>query len=150
MGRRRWSFEVTGLPIAQGSAVAFTSASTGRPMLKPSNAAALAQWRQDLGAAAKRAGVPMHTGPVELVAMFTFARPKSHYGKRGIKPSAPAEHAQRPDIDKLARALLDALTSIAYTDDSHVTLLTLGKTWADRPGCSVHVIADDELVEVAS
>jgi Holliday junction resolvase RusA-like endonuclease len=142
MTAQRWSFSVVGLPISQGSAVAFTSASTGKAMLKPSNAAALSQWRHDIGEAAQRAGVPCTDGPAELVATFSFARPKSHHGKRGLRPSAPAQHIQRPDIDKLARALLDALTSIAYTDDRHVTTLTLHKQWSDAPGCVVHVLAE--------
>jgi len=140
-GNGRWTFAVAGLPVAQGSHVAVTSASTGRPFVKVSNAQRLAQWRHDLGEAARRSGVPCTPGPVEVFAVFTFARPKSHLGKRGLRPSAPVEHTQRPDLDKLARALLDALTAIAYTDDRNVVSLTLAKVWSERPGCVVHVVA---------
>ena len=47
----------------------------------------------------------------------------------------------RPDVDKLARALLDALTGVAYEDDGQVVALTVRKVyesdtvtrvWVDR------------------
>ena len=51
--------------------------------------------------------------PVEVVLDFYFARPKSVNKKRlGM--------TVRPDLDKLVRALLDALTGVLFQDDSQV------------------------------
>jgi crossover junction endodeoxyribonuclease RusA len=53
--------------------------------------------------------------------------------------------ASRPDIDKLARAVLDALTGVAFRDDSQVAKLDLLKLWVDAipPGVQVIVWAID-------
>ena len=39
-----------------------------------------------------------------------------------------------PDIDKLTRAVLDAMTGIVYLDDGQVTDLTARKEYGDEPG----------------
>jgi crossover junction endodeoxyribonuclease RusA len=68
-------------------------------------------------------------GPIHIDIEFMFMRPKSHYNKSGLKPSAPKRHTQSPDIDKLARSVLDALTGYAYVDDKQVVLLHATKQW---------------------
>lgn len=40
---------------------------------------------------------------------------------------------QRDDVDKLARATLDALTGVLYDDDGRIAVLTLEKQWASDP-----------------
>lgn len=51
-------------------------------------------------------------------------------------------HTKKPDIDKLLRALLDAMTGIVWADDSQVAFVVVNKVyaWNDRPG--VHVVID--------
>jgi len=51
--------------------------------------------------------------PVEMVVRFFLAKPPSAPKKREY-PSV------KPDIDKLERCILDALTGIAYVDDGQV------------------------------
>lgn len=68
-------------------------------------------------------------GPIHIYIEFCFERPKSHFNKSGLKPTAPKRHVQSPDIDKLARSVLDALTGYAYKDDKQVVLLTASKLW---------------------
>jgi hypothetical protein len=75
-----------------------------------------------------------------------MVRPRDHFGARGtVKPSAPKYPATTPDIDKLARALLDALTGVLVLDDKQVVELTCRKSWAEysplpgSPGASVLV-----------
>ena len=41
-------------------------------------------------------------------------------GRVELKDSAPAEHLTMPDLDKLVRAVGDALTRIAWRDDSQI------------------------------
>lgn len=72
--------------------------------------------------------------PVRVGVLFTFSRPKSHYGTGRnadvLKPSAPLSHIQPPDIDKLARLVLDSLEmSGILGNDSHVCALHAHKFW---------------------
>ena len=71
-------------------------------------------------------------GPVQVDVEFRFARPKSHYGARGLRPSSPKFHVQSPDVDKLARSVLDALTEYGYTDDKQVIDLRAKKVWWNK------------------
>jgi Holliday junction resolvase RusA-like endonuclease len=62
--------------------------------------------------------------PVALHLLFKFSRPKGHYGtgknSMVLKPSSPARHIKKPDLDKLIRAIEDALDGVIYVDDSRV------------------------------
>jgi Holliday junction resolvase RusA-like endonuclease len=77
----------------------------------------------------------------------SFARPKGHYGSGRnagmLKPSAPRFMGVYPDVDKIARLHLDALTIAGViVDDKFVVGLTAKKHWTDggdRPGIRVRV-----------
>ena len=100
-------------------------------------------WRAMVTAAAVESGAPICSGPVSIAVTFLFARPKSHYGKRGLKPSAPRWHAVRPDNDKLVRGVCDALTGALIADDSRVVTITSKKrfcTGDEQPGAIITVI----------
>jgi Holliday junction resolvase RusA-like endonuclease len=58
--------------------------------------------------------------PVLIEVSWYLARPTSVPKKR-LRPSV------KPDIDKLLRATLDALTGIAYEDDGQVTCISANK-----------------------
>lgn len=84
-------------------------------------------------------------GPLKVALWFKMPRPASHINKQG-KPrsSAPAWHAQRPDTDNLAKAVLDAMNGIAFRDDSQIVELIVGKEWAssaDQAGCVISIEA---------
>ena len=51
--------------------------------------------------------------PVRLACTFVFARPKS-------APASRTRPIMKPDYDKLARAVSDALTGVLYADDCQV------------------------------
>jgi crossover junction endodeoxyribonuclease RusA len=75
---------------------------------------------------------------VSVELTFTFKRPKSHVTSKGTLREGYSEyHVQRPDVDKLSRAILDALTGIAYQDDSQVVTLAATKTWGDSDGVEI-------------
>lgn len=90
---------------------------------------------------------PFEGVSLEVRLAFYLGRPKSHFGSGRnsdrVLPSAPAEPVgeHSGDVDKLARAMLDALTGVAWTTDACVTSLVALKFFADgqRPGCSVWV-----------
>lgn len=82
--------------------------------------------------------------PISVAVHFYLARPRGHFGKGGLRPSAPRYPSNRGsrDIDKLARSVLDALTHVAFHDDSQVVQLHLGKHYADdsmEPGARISV-----------
>lgn len=65
-----------------------------------------------------------HLGPVEVELAFTVKKPQSAPKRKRTWPIT------RPDIDKLSRTILDALTnSGAIRDDSQVVVLHARKTY---------------------
>jgi crossover junction endodeoxyribonuclease RusA len=116
-------FTVLGRPQSQGS-----KTRTPNGGFREDNAE-LRPWRQAVAAAALQAmnGHELYTGPLSLVARFTLRRPAAHYGTGRnagrLKPSAPSYVRTKPDADKLIRAVADALTGIAYRDDSQLVAL---------------------------
>jgi len=135
------SFQVEGLPLPKGSTKAFVR--NGRANIVQTNASSLYAWESRIGYAAKQAGATMTRHPVAISAHFYFARPKSHYSSAGLKRSAPKHHQQRPDTDKLLRAVLDALTGIVYVDDCLVVYAMATKAWDTHSHAEISVI--DEL-----
>jgi len=111
------SIRVEGVPISQGSMVASPSGKVHHSSGK------LASWRKTIGWAAKAAMQTQPTGmPVCVFLHFTV-------------PGDPAKPATRPpDLDKLSRAVLDALTAIVWLNDAQVTQLSAVKVYGDS-GC---------------
>lgn len=98
-------------------------------------------WKVQVAANAHGAiGRPMQHA-VRVAIWFHLERPASHRTKgTALRQAAPKHHRQKPDLDNLAKAVLDALNGIAYEDDSQVSELQLGKAWAvDRPMCVITV-----------
>lgn len=139
------SFFVPGLPIAKGSAKAFVIKKTGRAIVTQTNRDKQKPWASIIGLTAKGLYPAPVSGPIRLHLQFVMPRPKSHLktaknAQNQVKDSAPRYHVSKPDIDKLARCLLDALTYIVYEDDSQVVELTANKTYTvagESPG--VHI-----------
>jgi Holliday junction resolvase RusA-like endonuclease len=80
---------------------------------------------------------------VSVSLNFAMPRPKSHFGANGLKPSAPAFHAGKPDVDNLVKLILDRITRSEriWRDDSQVASLTVHKFYAagNEQGCSVSI-----------
>jgi Holliday junction resolvase RusA-like endonuclease len=79
---------------------------------------------------------PPLEGPVTVAVVFVFKRSQEHLSKGrragGLKPSAPEDYCQKPDLDSLSRWVLDSLTKArAFRDDADVVGLTAEKVWAD-------------------
>ena len=138
---QRIEFRVYGVPAPGGSKKAFYIKKLGRAIVtdackrnKP--------WRADVAAAAMEAYQgPLLTGPINLTVEFIMPRPKYHYrtgrGAGEMKPDAPCKHIKRPDVDKLSRAVMDALTKVVWLDDSQVCDKTVSKRYGERPGARV-------------
>ena len=104
---------VPGVPAPQGS-----KRHVGRGRLIEQSKR-VGPWRDAVRAAtaAQLGGKPYSYGaaaaPVAVQVEFYMPRPRTHYGTGRnagtIRTSAPGRPATRPDVDKLARAVLDAL-----------------------------------------
>lgn len=79
---------------------------------------------------------PVEEVALDVVCVFFLYRPQNHYGTgrnlRLVKDSAPARPITLPDLDKLARGTLDALTGIVWRGDQQIIGLSLDKRYA-RP-----------------
>lgn len=113
------SFKVEGIPRPQGSK---RHVGGGRMIESSKHVAAWREWVR-MRAAEAMAGRAPFTGPVSVEAVFWFVRPKSHFKGTSVRESAPLLPASRPDVDKLLRASLDAMTGIVFVDDSQVCML---------------------------
>ena len=65
---------------------------------------------------------------VELTAPH-FGRPKSHFKKGNLRLDAPTHVLKTPDVDNLAKFVLDACQTRILTDDKIVTTLVVHKRW---------------------
>lgn len=87
-------------------------------------------------AASEMRGGPPWEGPIVINAYFRLTRPKTHYMAKGkLRNDLIIEHVDKPDLDKLARCVLDALTGIAYVDDCQVVTLVSTKCYSDFSNC---------------
>lgn len=89
---------------------------------------------------------PIAESALEVDATFFVRRPEGHYGTgrnaRLVRDSAPARPMVRPDIDKLTRGTLDALTGIVWKDDGQIVRLVVEERYGiprgpDDDGCGV-------------
>jgi Holliday junction resolvase RusA-like endonuclease len=82
--------------------------------------------------------------PISIMIAFFFARPKSHTGAKGLKPSAPRKHTQKPDIDNLIKLVADRITRNGriWRDDAQIEIVTAMKFWSEserEAGCTITI-----------
>ena len=103
----------------------------------------LKPWREAVRQGALQTGEAMLLGPVTLELVFRFARPKGHFNSKGeLKTSAPMRVITKPDLDKLQRSTLDALTGVLFKDDSQVCRILAMKCYcleSELEGCEIVV-----------
>ena len=78
-------------------------------------------------------------GPLRVRFSFSIARPKGHYGKRGLRASAPPWPDKKPDALKLSRGTEDALTGVVWRDDAQVVKLGISKEYGTPEGVAITV-----------
>lgn len=139
---RHVSFLVQGRPRPQGSKRAMVNPRTGRAVMVEQSKH-VGNWRQDVRAAAAATGEEMFSvhDAVRVVVTFMLKRPKGHTGKRGLLAAGRRKPypTSVPDIDKLCRAVLDAITDVLIPDDSQVVSLWAQKAYASTDACHVTV-----------
>jgi Holliday junction resolvase RusA-like endonuclease len=131
-----FTLTVYGTPRPAGSKKAFPIKSkgqfTGRTVVTDANKNSK-PWKDSIARDAAKAmdNRPLFNGPLIVEFTFFVARPKGHFGKRGLSPSAPPFPAVKPDVLKLARAVEDALSGIVYRDDAQIVAETLLKEYGE-------------------
>jgi crossover junction endodeoxyribonuclease RusA len=133
---------VEGSPVPQGS---FRHIGNGRIIAANPK---LNAWRQTIAdQVSEKTAVRLIDGFCRVDLVFTLPRPKSVPKSRRARPTT------KPDLDKLVRAALDAISLPRYvqllTDDSIVTDLHAAKRYADHtpPGVRIFITYEDnELV----
>ncbi|NDC95690.1 RusA family crossover junction endodeoxyribonuclease [bacterium] len=73
---------------------------------------------------------------LEVIIDAVFVRPKSHMTKRGVRATAPT--LPRPDVDNVAKAVLDALQDV-IGDDTHVRRLVVEKSYGTEARTTVRI-----------
>lgn len=145
---------VRGLPIPQGSARAFLAggkafiATEGNRTSSP-----LGAWRSAIATEAREAmgTAPLLEGPVRVSIVFVLPRPGAHYHTplhgSGIRDTAPVWHSKKPDIDKVTRSCLDALTHVVIRDDSQVASLRVDKRY-EGPDAAVGLSTPGAVIQI--
>lgn len=134
-----------GEPQPQGSKTVGT-AKSGRRFVREDNPET-GPWRQAVASAALAAmnGRQLRPGPLRMRVVLVFARPAGHFGTGRntgrLKPSAPLYCRTRPDLDKLLRALGDALTGIVFRDDAQIVDVHAEKHYGEP--AHAHITVDE-------
>lgn len=103
-------------------------------------------WREQLiNDIARAADGCVFDSGVQITLIFKFPRLKAHFNSKGqLKPNAPLFKMTKPDIDKLCRAVLDAITlSGVIRDDSLCYSIEAQKMYCgigESPGVSGTII----------
>lgn len=125
------SFRVHGTPAPQGS-----KRHVGNGVMVESSAA-VKPWREAVKYAAIDAmdGQPPIRGPVALVVSFWFRKPAS-------APKSRQHPARRPDLDKLLRSTLDAMSDAAvWIDDAQVVEIDATKSYCEADDAQGAVVS---------
>lgn len=127
---------VVGIPAPQGSKTAMPNGAVLEGSSKTGRAAT-AEWRRVVADEARRFVQSHHAppmdGPLAVTIEFRFPLPKSDPHR--------TRHTTKPDIDKLERATLDALTQGGLIkDDARVWQVVKTKTYARGGPVGAHIL----------
>lgn len=101
-------------------------------------------YEEAIRAAFLRTGEVILTCPVHVLITAIYAPPKSAPKKvRAAMLSKEVLPTVKPDVDNLAKAVLDALNGYAYIDDKQVTSLSVFKTYGEDEGITI-IIKEDK------
>ena len=109
------------------------------------NPTTASDWKGIVKAAfAKHKGSFGKDEPLLVTMAFTFARPPSHFKKSGgYRKGVKEYHTQKPDVDNIAKAVMDAIGDVkVWHDDCQVVRETTSKTWVDDEsdaGCFITI-----------
>lgn len=128
------TFSVPGDPVPQPRPRVSTRGGFGRAYVPSTHP--VHRYRKSVAACAVNAGLTATDQPISVIIDAVFVRPKSHMNKSGIKPAAPK--LPRPDVDNVAKAVLDALQDV-IGDDTNVARLVIEKSYGTEARTTVRI-----------
>jgi Holliday junction resolvase RusA-like endonuclease len=97
------------------------------------------QWKSDVKTAAIKAWYERYPGdsvqwdgPVWMIVAFYLPRPQSLCRKKDPEGDIPC--TSKPDIENLAKSLMDSLSGVIFCDDKQVCELRLVKNFHEKGG----------------
>lgn len=130
------TFTVPGNPVPQPRARVSTRGGFARAYVPGKHP--VHEYRRQVAEAAKAAGLRSTGKPLKVGICAVFGRPASHRTRTGLRKGAPL--LPRPDVDNIAKAVLDSLHGV-MGDDAMVMTLTVAKCYADN-GLTVVTVED--------
>lgn len=104
-------------------------------------------WRERIALVAADQTDTLIQKPTEVGVVLKFVMPRPASAPKTKKALA----SKRPDLDKLTRAVLDALTDVVFEDDSQVTSIGAVKVIAnpgEQPGVQV-LVGEEPVVNIS-
>lgn len=87
-------------------------------------------------------------GPVSVSIKVHFGVPdRWNKAARELAFRGKLAATRKPDIDNIAKIILDALNGVAWEDDVQVVNLSIGKAYSDEPSVSVTVFDASDYYE---
>lgn len=135
---RKIEFFVPGVPVGKGRPRA-ARRGAGVVMFTPEKTAG---YEALVAAAASNAmrveAGPLFTGPLEAALEMRIPIPASWSKAHKAAALAGTElPTSKPDIDNMAKAILDACNGVVFRDDAQVVMLTATKQFSETPGVRV-------------
>lgn len=129
-------FEIEGKPVGKGRP-RFKRMGNFVQTYTPSNTA---EYEKLVRLRFQNAGGQITDKPVRVAVVAFFAPPKSTKKRDRIEMLANRILPEKkPDVDNIAKIILDALNGIAYKDDSQVVDLLVKKCFAAEARVYVHI-----------
>lgn len=95
---------------------------------KEASAEVVVEWLSHVGSAEQKLYAE-YDGPVKMTILYSRELPKSASEKR-----IQENDLQKPDIDNVAKLIMDALNGYAYKDDSQIVELNIRKLRREAHG----------------
>lgn len=148
---RKIEFFVPGAPVGKGRPRA-ARRGAGVVMFTPEKTAGYEALVAAAASNAMRAEAgPLFTGPLEAVLEMRIPIPASWSRAHKAAALAGAElPTSKPDIDNVAKAILDACNGVVFRDDAQVVMLAATKAFSDEPGVRVVIRECGWIAEIGA
>ena len=133
-------FKIEGKPVPQGRPRAVRMGAGVRVYDPPKSKAYKQMVAAKVRSYMKINGIQTITEPLAVHLNFYFTTPKS-YSKKRIRAIEAKEElfTKKPDLDNLAKSILDSCNNLLFKDDSQIVGLTIGKHYGHEDYVDVKV-----------
>ena len=133
-------FKIEGKPVPQGRPRAVRMGAGVRMYDPPKSKVYKQMVAAKVRSYMKINGIQTITEPLAVHLNFYFTPPKS-YSKKRIRAIEAKEElfTKKPDVDNLAKSILDSCNNLLFKDDSQIIGLTIGKHYGHEDYVDVKV-----------